>query len=549
MSAKGTFSILASWCLAMVLLSCSDDEPGGTADTGLDAVTDLTGDTTQPDTSDQEGCIPAPPWDVVVNLDIDGESTPVNLGCLERTTFDSQDAIRLTRVVETAALEAPWNYHYNFIGSDGFNPLIDRLENDLAQLPYFGEIDSGYLYWDEGSLRVGWEESLGFPNSLKVRGMAGGTIELIEFDPTSLIIHAGEIRSLVDLSTMDTVSVVDYRHPEEDPVDVVLLADVLEEAGLTDGAAFDYKITGMDGFSNNDNNLMPFTHAQHAYIQPDGRKILFDDEAWDTEECCWRVRDVVVIRGIPAEECIPEPPWDVEVNLKIGETSTPVNLGCLERTTFESQDAVQLTQVVATAELETPWSYHFNFIGSDGFNPLVERMDNDLAGLPYYGELELGYLYWDEDALRVGWDASLGFPGFLKVSGMVGGTIELIEFDSASLIVQVGEIRELVDLSTLTTTEVVDYRHPEDDPLAVVPLTDVLEEAGLTDGSGFDYKLTATDGFANGDDNLMPFTNAEHAYIEPTERKIIFAEESWDTTVCCWRIKDVVLIQGVATQQ
>jgi hypothetical protein len=42
----------------------------------------------------------------------------------------------------------------------------------------------------------------------------------------------------------------------------------------------------------------------------------------------------------------------------------------------------------------------------------------------------------------------------------------------------------------------------------------------------------------------MPFANVEHAWYEPVKRRIIL-EEQWDTNVCCWSVKNTVLILGV----
>ena len=42
----------------------------------------------------------------------------------------------------------------------------------------------------------------------------------------------------------------------------------------------------------------------------------------------------------------------------------------------------------------------------------------------------------------------------------------------------------------------------------------------------------------------MPWLNATHAYMEPTGRRIVL-EEAYDTSQCCWRVRDTVLIKGV----
>jgi hypothetical protein len=90
---------------------------------------------------------------------------------------------------------------------------------------------------------------------------------------------------------------VDYRHPEDGAVPMAPLVDLLAAASVTGADALAYRMFGMDGFSNAEDNLMPYANLQHGYIKPSNRGIVLE-EAWDAPVCCWRVRDTVVFLGL-----------------------------------------------------------------------------------------------------------------------------------------------------------------------------------------------------------------------------------------------------------
>ena len=244
---------------------------------------------------------------------------------------------------------------------------------------------------------------------------------------------------------------------------------------------------------------------------------------------------------------VPVDPWDVVVNVEEGTTVTPVNLSAIPRTVIGTDEGVLLSDVVDAAVLEaTRWPNTYDFIGNDGYDPLVERLENNRGRLPFYGELELGYLYWDtgSSSLRINWDASLGFPGSLRVQGMDGGTIRLMPMTAAELLVRGGGGRALVDLSTLTTVNVVDPRHPEDGEQPMVPLTDVLTAAAVTGADALVYRCYGSDGYTYADDNLMPYANLQHAYVKPADRGVVL-EDGFDSTVRSWRSRDTVVLLGL----
>lgn len=239
----------------------------------------------------------------------------------------------------------------------------------------------------------------------------------------------------------------------------------------------------------------------------------------------------------------------VIITVVVGETSTPVDLGTLDRTTFQDKEAVRLTRIVEMAAMAKPWGYHYNFVANDDFDVLRDKLEGDFSQLPYYGELDSGFVYHDADGgmFRIGWDASLGFPKSLNVKGIDGGTIRAVGVGATDVVVKVGAVRTRVDISGMPTQDVVNYKRPDEGPQPMIPLTDVLTAAGVEAPEGFVFKYYATDGFSNNDDNLMPYSHLEHTWLQVANRRVV-PEEGWDTSMCCWSVKDTVLILGLVPQ-
>jgi len=279
-----------------------DDEvvPGDVSleDVPADVPADVPLEDVVPDQAD----VAADSFDAIVKVKLGDVVKEVDLSSLEKTTFEDKEAIRLTRITEQAALEFPYNNHYNFIANDNFNGLVDKLEGDYSKLPWYGEMEKGYLFWDaeKEMLRIGWDASLGFPSSLNVKGMGGGTIEAVPVGVTQFVVIAGSIRYLFETTGFATVGVVDYKHPEDGEKPMIPLAEVFTAAGVLTPADWEYKFYGADGFSNNDDNLMPFENTTHGYYEPVKRRIILE-EAWDTADCCWSVKNTVLILGIPTK--------------------------------------------------------------------------------------------------------------------------------------------------------------------------------------------------------------------------------------------------------
>ena len=261
------------------------------------ATDDLLTDETGEGGSDDDALLASVTGTITVKV---GETeTPVDLSTLDTVDFEGNTSVRVMRIVEMASIELPYNYHYNFIASDGFNVLVDKLEGDYSKLPWFEELELGYVYYDtvKETLRIGWDDSLGFPGSLNAKGMDGGTIEAVEIGLTNFVVIAGTTRELLDTTTLPTEDVVDYKHPDDGAKPMIPMADIFTAAAVATPDTLAYKFFGNDGFSNNDENLMPYENSTHAYYEPEMRRIILE-EAWDTPDCCWSVKDTVLILGI-----------------------------------------------------------------------------------------------------------------------------------------------------------------------------------------------------------------------------------------------------------
>lgn len=229
--------------------------------------------------------------------------TEIILSDLDRTVFDGNEAVRISLVIDEGRLDNPVSYFFNFISSDGFNVLIDRLEGELAGLSLYSESQSGFFYQDpagEDGLKLGWDEFLGLPGYLNVKNMDGGTVEAVPFPGGYVLVicHSEEICMGIDISVMDTVSIVDFHHPELGEQQVVPLENVIEGAAVAYPGLYGYKFTGSDGYENADLNLVPYENMTHAYIKPENRNVIFEEEWENPTECCWRVKETIIVRAL-----------------------------------------------------------------------------------------------------------------------------------------------------------------------------------------------------------------------------------------------------------
>lgn len=269
-----------------------------------------------------------------------------------------------------------------------------------------------------------------------------------------------------------------------------------------------------------------------------------DAGVWVQSQDCAAGGGSCVEEGQAAAHCESADPWAVSIAVDGADGVDRIALADLQRTEIDGQEALELETLVAELELELPWNYHYSFVGNDGWDPLVEKMDGDPTGLPHRGELAHGYLAFEEGALRLFWDEAIGFPRYLSVQGMDGGTLRLIPFGAADVLVSAGDARSLVDVSGLATEEVTDYRHPEDGAMPMVPLPTLFDAAGIATIGDYGYSFCGQDGFCNGADNPMPAADVDFCYLEPGERRVV-CEEGHDAEQGTWRVRDVVVILGL----
>jgi hypothetical protein len=101
----------------------------------------------------------------------------------------------------------------------------------------------------------------------------------------------------MDIETLPKQDVVDYKHPEDGAKPLIALGEIFTAAGVANAADHVCKFYGNDGFSNSDDNLMPFANTEHTWYEPVKRRIILEEE-WDTDVCCWSVKNTVLILGV-----------------------------------------------------------------------------------------------------------------------------------------------------------------------------------------------------------------------------------------------------------
>ena len=174
----------------------ADDDSGADDDSAADddAADDdsAVDDDTQPD--DDTGTDVWTGNETIIVSTPDGPVT-VELNGLPAFTWNDPDdgldktAVYLSVVVEQAFSGKefdPADYKYNFLASDGYNILSQKLDGDYRALPSYADLEKGWFieYEEEGGkyidIEVVWDDSLGFSNFMGAKMMDGGTIEMVE---------------------------------------------------------------------------------------------------------------------------------------------------------------------------------------------------------------------------------------------------------------------------------------------------------------------------------------------------------------------------------
>jgi len=150
-------------------------------------------------------------------------------------------------------------------------------------------------------------------------------------------------------------------------------------------------------------------------------------DGWDAYEDAYRIQT----GGEPGE------PWTGPevVTVVLGAARVDTALEGIETSPFKTSSgltlaAVRLSDLIDKAGVTSaPEQYRYDFTASDGYNLLIKRGSKDL--LPNWEDMHIGYLYLDQEDLRVGWDESEQPWGSAvsayNVKFMDGGTIELLE--------------------------------------------------------------------------------------------------------------------------
>ena len=127
-----------------------------------------------------------------VNVDLGAGPVEVPLNGLPAFTWNDPDdgldktALLVQTVVDEASKSAPADLKYNFICTDTYNILTQKLDGDYRKLPTYDQLAQGwFIEYDESmskytDIKIVWDTALGFPKSFGAKLMDGGTIQGVE---------------------------------------------------------------------------------------------------------------------------------------------------------------------------------------------------------------------------------------------------------------------------------------------------------------------------------------------------------------------------------
>lgn len=255
--------VVVSLLMALMLFSFGCGGEGADDDTTDDDATD--DDATDDDTDDDADDDITWEGDETVYVQMrDEEPIEVELNGLPAFLWhDPEDntdkqAILLKTVVDTAKPNCNERFYfkYNFIATDGYNVLNQKLDGDYRDLPGYDELEMGWFvqYEEEGKykdIKIVWDEDLGYPKFMGVRMMNGGTIQGVEN-----ILYDKHVTVNVGYATTKSYTAVDlYGLPAFESEDglSVYLHHIIWEANLAnfDPKTKDYAFNfiGNDGFN------------------------------------------------------------------------------------------------------------------------------------------------------------------------------------------------------------------------------------------------------------------------------------------------------------
>ena len=129
------------------------------------------------------------------------------------------------------------------------------------------------------------------------------------------------------------------------------------------------------------------------------------------------------------DDAPPPAEWegDQAVFVRLGDLEIELPLAGMTAHDYLGVPAVRLSDLIeASAIVEEPADYRYNFTASDGYDLLAKRREDPVL-LPDWEDLGAGYLY-DQDDLTVGWsEHSWGSAvSAYQIKYMNGGIITLI---------------------------------------------------------------------------------------------------------------------------
>jgi hypothetical protein len=325
---------------------------------------------------------------------VNGETiVEVALADVGTVTVNDVEAVTVSALVEKAALGIDMaGMNYNFEADDGYSPATK--DNCVGFVPVPGaDIDKGYISLDTGELF--WDESLGYPGCLNVKGLAKIIVIAPEAEPVVVLVGEGMAEKGVDISLLPTKDVAGAQ--------LVSLADVLA-ASLDSPEIYDFGLEADDGFKPTvDKQAAPLAWEvfSQGYIDPATR-----DVTWPESLALggfWSVK--AVKRILLFDKVLP----GAKITVKSGAESWEIDLSKVEPVEFNGETLVRASDVVLQSQLAMPETLKYDVVGSDGYTPTQAK---GAAPLTFQ---ELGSLYLHPTTRDVTVDEASGLKPYWKV--------------------------------------------------------------------------------------------------------------------------------------
>ncbi len=290
---------------------------------------------------------------VRVDLGTDHEDVTLNEISSSATVTLEQLALVAWPDADLSALGA------DLVGVDGFRPASKSTCRGLIPVP--GDLLArGVL--DIQTANLTWDEELGYSGCMQVRGLERLILVSADDAHVSVDVVLGQDSQRVDLRFQPT--------QEVDGSNAVALDGIVSASGMTQSEdLYLYDLESLEGIMpGQDLSAAPldFSALKDGFVDvADGgllwRSFPDDDDRWD-------------LKTLSAIHLIEREGEPVSVQVVLGDQEVEVALGTLDTVAMGAERLVALHEVISASGLaSTPEEYVFDFEGSDGFRPSLDK--------------------------------------------------------------------------------------------------------------------------------------------------------------------------------